>query len=217
MIYRQRLSSFWWKVLTRACFLLGLVLSFYLILLFQQIHRLDESKQSVHVVHNRPVQECLIQECDEHESNIHGNLFSSMQPVWSSCYADLFLQALDNHSREVEVLLDIGANKAYAVSSWLSFFLPKANISPQSLGEFLSKTNMVSYPCGSCDDCKDESMGRTQKIRRKKLQIHAFEPQPGTVQVLNSIKTWMNVKEKNSFDFHIHPLAVSAYVYILKS
>lgn len=146
--------------------------------------------------------------CTEEESTHHGNLFTSLRPEWSSCYADLYLLAFENHPRPVQNLIDVGANKAYAIAAWLVYFLPQLNISPARLGKFLSTVSEITYPCGSCNDCEDEPLKKTVN-QSAKLQIHAFEPQPGTIHVLQRIYQWMNVSESDLMTLKFHGMAVS--------
>ena len=151
---------------------------------------------------------CVIEQCSNEESTGHGELFRSIPSVWSSCYADLYLSAVENHSRLIENLVDVGANKAYAVSSWLAFFLPESGIDPARLGLHLTQMDIVTDPCGSCGDCEDQILEKTKK-KQLKLNIHAIEPQPGTVDVLKGVRTWMNITDRSQFKFEIHGIAVS--------
>ena len=151
---------------------------------------------------------CLIQVCTVNQSRAHGNLFATLKPEWSGCYADIYLLALSNHSTTVQTLIDVGANKAYAVSTWLSFFSPELNVNPARLGKYLESTGKVTYPCGSCNDCADEPLSRL-KQEKLALRIYAFEPQPGTVEVLRGVQKWMNISNSSETKVEIHGMAVS--------
>jgi hypothetical protein len=152
---------------------------------------------------------CIIHECTKEQSKKHGDLFASFPPIWSGCYSDSYLTAFDDANTAVHVLIDVGANKGYAVATWLSFFLPELNITQARLGNYISSTKHFDGSCGSCDDCKDEPIKRINNQQKLKLQIHAFEPQPATVDVLKDIKNWMNIKERNDLIVEIHGMAVS--------
>jgi hypothetical protein len=156
-----------------------------------------------------PLNKCVIYECTIEQSQKHGDLFASFKSDWSSCYSDLYLRALDDHETPVHILIDVGANKAYTVSAWLAFFLPELGIDQAKLGQYLTSINKVTFPCGSCNDCQDEPLKRMPTQQKLKLQIHAFEPQPGTVDVLRGIKKWMNISERSESIFEIHGMAVS--------
>ena len=62
---------------------------------------------------------CHVQQCTQAQSERHGALYAAMASDWSSCYADSYLTALDEHDAPVRTLMDVGANKAYAVAAWL--------------------------------------------------------------------------------------------------
>ena len=156
--------------------------------------------------------QCLINECTNEQSRKHGDLFASFAPAWSGCYADFYLAAFDNHQTPVEVLIDVGANKAYAVATWLAFFLPELQINQVRLGQYIQAAKNLPESCGSCNDCQDEPLKRKNIQQKLKLQIHAFEPQPGTVDILKDIQRWMNVSRKSDLIFEIHNMAVNEYV-----
>lgn len=152
---------------------------------------------------------CSIKQCTIDEGKQHGKLFASFAPDWSSCYNDFYLPAFENHSTPVEVLFDIGANKAYAVATWLAFFQPELDINQARLGEYIQTIRNFNEHCGSCNDCQDKPLNGTNLVRQYQLQIHAFEPQPETVHFLNEIKSWMNISERSSSKLEIHGMAVS--------
>jgi hypothetical protein len=152
--------------------------------------------------------ECTIHECTLEQSQKHGDLFQSFQPDWSSCYADFYLKAFDNHDTSVEVLIDVGTNKAYVVAIWLAFFLPELGVNQAALGQYIKTKKGLPESCGSCNNCRDEVLKRKHIQQKLKLQIHAFEPQPGTVAVLKDIKTWMNISGRSDLIFEIHSMAV---------
>jgi hypothetical protein len=152
---------------------------------------------------------CTIHECTNEQSQKQGDLFASFRPDWSGCYADFYLTAFDNHDTPAEILIDVGANKAYAVATWLAFFLPELGINQARLGEYINRVKHLPEPCGSCNDCQDEMLKRKNIQQKLKLQIYAFEPQPGTVDILNDIKNWMNISERSDLIFEIHGTAVS--------
>ena len=156
--------------------------------------------------------QCIVDQCTNEQRERHGSLFAQFPAVWTGCYADVYLLAFNNHPTPVEVLMDVGANKAYAVATWLSFFAPELEINPSRLGEYIRSRPELSEPCGSCNDCQDEPYNRTNRQEKVKLQVYGFEPQPGTVDVLKGIKDWMNISTNKNVLFEIHGLAVSEYV-----
>ena len=158
---------------------------------------------------------CVVDECTNEQREKHGNLFAEFPPAWSGCYADVYLLAFDNHSTPVEVLMDVGANKAYAVATWLAFFAPQLKINPERLGGYIRSRPELTEPCGSCNDCEDVPYNRTNRQEKLKLQVYGFEPQPGTVDVLKDIKDWMNISANKDLTLEIHGLAVSEYVSFL--
>jgi hypothetical protein len=166
----------------------------------------------ISTIFNDKYGQCLINECTNEQSQKHGDLFASFQSDWSGCYSDFYLAAFDDHQTPVEVLIDVGANKAYAVATWLAFFLPQLEINQNRLGYYIQSTKQLSESCGSCNDCQDEPLKRKNIQQKLKLQIHAFEPQPDTVDILKDIQHWMNVSGKSDSIFEIHGMAVSEYV-----
>jgi hypothetical protein len=155
-----------------------------------------------------PNDKCIVSECTIEQSVKHGDLFASFEAIWSSCYADIYLKAFDDNDSAVRVLIDVGANKGYAVATWLAFFLPKFNINPARLGQYINSTKNF-YACGSCGDCKNEPIKGIHNQQKIKLEIHAFEAQPDTVIVLKDIKNWMNISGRNELMYEIHGMAVS--------
>jgi hypothetical protein len=152
---------------------------------------------------------CILQECTTEQSKKHGDLFASFQDDWSSCYSDFYLTAFDNHDIPVEVLIDVGANKVYTVATWLAFFLPELGINQARLGQYINSIRKLFGSCGSCNDCKDKPLQRNNTSHKIKLQIHAFEPQPGTVDMLKDIQNWMNISRRSDSTFEVHGMAVS--------
>ncbi|CAM2713258.1 unnamed protein product [Rotaria socialis] len=160
-------------------------------------------------IQNSPHNICEINECETEQSQKHGDLFKLFPLDWSSCYNDFYLNAFDNNETSVDTLIDVGANKAYAVATWLSFFSPEIGINQARLGEYIRSLQTLSEPCGSCNDCKDSPLKRDNTEKKLQLQIHAFEPQPGTVDVLKGIKKWMNISTISDVTFEVHGMAVS--------
>ena len=152
---------------------------------------------------------CTVRECTLEEKHQHGALLSSFQPAWSGCHGDFYLMAFDNSYSSKYTLLDVGANKAYAVATWLAFFLPKLNINQAVLYDFLLRNPALTSTCGSCDDCKDAAFKQRNTEQNVTLNIHAFEPQPGTVEVLKSVQSWMNISARHNSTLNIHSTAVS--------
>jgi len=191
------------------CFL-SLIISSFLFAVLNNLTGFDFV--IINVLINSPstkTHQCIINKCTIEQSQKHGDLFASFPPAWSGCYGDFYLTAFDNHDRPVEVLIDVGANKAYAVATWLAFFLPELGINQAGLGEYIKTKKRLPEACGSCNDCQDEGLKRNNTQQKVKLQIHAFEPQPGTVGVLNDIKNWMNISERSDTIFEVHGMAVS--------
>ena len=168
--------------------------------------------EHISIILNDKKNECVIHECTYEESQKHGDLFATFPPEWSGCYADFYMLAFDNHQTPVEVLIDVGANKGYAVATWLGFFLPQLQINQNLLGGFIRSTRQLSESCGSCNDCQDESFPHKNIQKKVKLQIHAIEPQPGTVDILKDVQNWMNVSGKSDSNFQVHSMAVGEYV-----
>lgn len=163
-------------------------------------------------VPNENTQCTVIDECTNEQREKHGNLFAEFPSYWCSCYSDFYLLAFNNHSTPVEVLMDVGANKAYAVSTWLAFFMPELDINPQRLGVYIKSKPELTEPCGSCNDCEDVPYNRTNGKQKGMLQVYGFEPQPGTVDVLKGVRDWMNISTNENLLFEIHGMAVSEYV-----
>ncbi|CAF0900028.1 unnamed protein product [Adineta ricciae] len=120
--------------------------------------------------------------------------------------------AFDNSHSSKYTLLDVGTNKAYAVATWLAFFLPKLNINQAVLYDFLLRNPALTETCGSCNDCKDAAFKRRNTKLNVTLTIHAFEPQPNTVEALRSVQNWMNISARHNSTLNIHGMAVSNYV-----
>ena len=169
-----------------------------------QTHTINDSTTSLSKVNTT----CVVDECTAEQRERHGSLFAQYPPQWSGCYADLYLSAFDNHSTPVDVLMDVGANKAFAVATWLAFFVPELGVNPHRLGMYIQTRPELSDWCGSCNDCRDEPINRTN-IQKVKLKVYAFEPQPGTVNVLLGVKDWMNISAHKDLSFEVHGMAVS--------
>jgi hypothetical protein len=152
---------------------------------------------------------CILRECTPEQKQKHGDLFASFEPVWSGCYGDFYLMAFDNLNASRYTLLDVGSNKAYAVATWFSFFLPELNINQATLYEYLMTTGKLTSTCGSCDDCQDKLFKRKNTKQKVTLDIHAFEPQPDTVTVLKGAQAWMNISAKDKSTFNIYGMAIS--------
>jgi hypothetical protein len=187
------------------------LLIMFLYLVFNYWHKKTSVSDRVDSFKVPPTELCMLPICTSQQIQQHGQLFVSMASDWSSCYADTYLLALEQHSTTNMNLIDVGTNKAYAVAAWLAFFLPELNINPARLGQYWMSTGKVTSSCGSCNDCQDEPL---KKIHQQslKLQIHAFEPQPDTVHLLNEVYQWMNVSGNNDLSLEIHGMAVSEYV-----
>lgn len=156
---------------------------------------------------NSPV--CVLRQCTLEQKEKHGSLFASFDPTWSGCYGDFYLMAFDQIDASHYTLLDVGANKAYAVATWLAFFAPELNINQGALHGYLQSTRKLTYECGSCDDCKDMPFQRKNAHQNVTLNIHAFEPQPDTVLVLKGMQAWMNLSNRTKSTVSIHGMAVS--------
>jgi len=152
---------------------------------------------------------CIPRKCTLEQSESQGAVFASFEPVWSGCYGDFYLMAFDNYDTSVYTLIDVGSNKAYAVATWLSFFVPELGINQNSLHLYLISTKKVTYECGSCDDCEDKPLKRNNTQNNVTVHIHAFEPQPDTVVVLKGVQKWMNISERSKSTLDIYGMAVS--------
>jgi hypothetical protein len=147
--------------------------------------------------------------CTLQENQQHGARFESFGPEWSGCYSDLYLTSFDFDDKDTYTFLDVGANKAYAVATWFAFFLPDLNITQATLYQFLNRTDQVTYACGSCNDCEDLPMKAQYTTPNRTLHIHAFEPQPGTADLLKEVQAWMNVSVRSQSTFNVYGMAVS--------
>ncbi|CAF3852423.1 unnamed protein product [Adineta steineri] len=154
---------------------------------------------------------CILPKCTRQQKERQASLFSLYVPQWSGCYDDFYLLAFDNYDTSTYTLIDVGSNKAYAVATWFAFFLPELNITQANLDTYLQSTKKLKITCGSCDDCEDEPLTRKNTKHQVTLNVHAFEPQPDTVVILNGVKKWMNVSERSKSTFSIHGMAVSNY------
>ena len=167
--------------------------------------------RSAERVKGSPPRRCRIRQCTTTENEKNGQLFASFQPDWSGCYSDLYLTALDSAEQSSYTLIDIGANKAYAVATWLAFFSPQLGINQATLHRYLESKRTITYPCGSCNDCKDAPFNRNNMTTKPTLRIHAFEPQPDTVDLLKGVQGWMNISARSDSTFDVHGMAVSKY------
>lgn len=152
---------------------------------------------------------CFIRQCTNEEKERNGEFFASFQSDWSSCYSDLYLMAFDYDDKDTYTMIDVGANKAYAVAAWLAFFLSELEINRANLHEYLESTGEVGYACGSCADCKAKSFTQTNIRQKLKLHLHAFEPQPSTAYLLKGVRTWMNVSARSKSTFDVYQMAIS--------
>jgi hypothetical protein len=157
----------------------------------------------------KELNKCILRKCTPEQSESQGDVFASFTPDWSGCYGDFYLMAFDNYDTSVYTLIDVGSNKAYAVATWFSFFLPELGINQNSLHRYLISTKKVTYECGSCNDCEDKPLKRNNIQHNVTVHIHAFEPQPDTVVVLKGVQTWMNISERSKSTLDIYGMAVS--------
>ncbi|CAF1488737.1 unnamed protein product [Adineta steineri] len=154
---------------------------------------------------------CILPKCTRQQKERQASLFSLYIPQWSGCYDDYYLLAFDNYDTSTYTLIDVGSNKAYTIATWFAFFLPELNITQANLDTYLQSTKKLKITCGSCDDCEDEPLTRKNTKHQVTLNVHAFEPQPDTVVILDGVKKWMNIRERSKSTFSIHGMAVSNY------
>lgn len=147
--------------------------------------------------------------CTLQESELAGARFESFGPAWSGCYSDMYLTSFDFDGKDSYTLLDVGSNKAYAVATWFDFFLPDLSITQANLFQYLNAKDKVTYACGSCNDCEDLPIKAQYTKANITLHIHAFEPQPGTADLLKEVQTWMNVSARSQSTFDVYGMAVS--------
>ena len=89
--------------------------------------------------------------------------------------------------------VNVGANKGYVVSEIVSIFAPHAHVGPVRLGAALHAygLSLSNYTgCGVCEDCRSDpepSSASLCNTPRAQLSIHAFEPVPETVLLLQSV------------------------------
>ena len=152
---------------------------------------------------------CSMRQCTLDESRKNGEQFASFSSDWSSCYSDIYLLAFDYDDRDTYTLIDVGSNKAYVVAAWLAFFLPELNVNRANLHDYLESTKQVGYACGSCQDCKAQSFKQSNIRPKLRLHMHAFEPQPSTIDLLKNVQTWMNVSTKSQSTFDVYGMAIS--------
>ncbi|CAF1377655.1 unnamed protein product [Adineta ricciae] len=134
----------------------------------------------------------------------------SKDDLWSSCYGNdylsmLYLADLHNPWLQNKLFFDIDANKGYTIASWLSIWMPEKNVDPKSLYKYLSHILKIN-DCGVCSDC-NETILNTVQINNptyKRLTIHAFEPMKSTYEILDQVRTWMNLST-----LYVHQLAIS--------
>ena len=147
--------------------------------------------------------------CTAQESEFAGARFESFGLAWSGCYSDMYLMSFDFDDKDSYTLLDVGSNKGYAVATWFAFFLPDLKITQANLYQYLNAADKVTYACGSCNDCEDPPMKAQYTKSNITLHIHAFEPQPGTADLLKGVQTWMNVSARSQSTFDVYGMAVS--------
>ncbi|CAF4155089.1 unnamed protein product [Adineta steineri] len=154
---------------------------------------------------------CILPKCTRQQKERQASLFSLYVPQWSGCYDDSYLLAFDNYDTSTYTLIDVGSNKAYAVATWFAFFLPELNITQANLDTYLQSTKKLKITCGSCDDCEDEPLTRKNTKYQVTLNVHAFEPQPDMVVLLDGVKKWMNISDRSKSTLNIYGMAVSNY------
>ena len=159
---------------------------------------------------NSPCNQTLaLHTCTSQESKLAGARFESFGLAWSGCYSDMYLMSFDSDDKDSYTLLDVGSNKAYAVATWFAYFLPDLKITQANLYQYLKATDKVTYACGSCNDCEDLPLKAEYTRPNITLHIHAFEPQPGTADLLKEVQTWMNVRARSQSTFDVYGMAVS--------
>ncbi|CAM4766680.1 unnamed protein product [Rotaria magnacalcarata] len=129
--------------------------------------------------------------CTQTEADLQGEKYNQLRKeprFWSACYSDaylikFYLADLNMFDHRKMLFFDVGANKGYTITKWLSLWMPHLGINGIILEEFLRQKLKLK-------DCA--------------IEIHAFEPQPSTYQVLTKLKRWMNTPF-----LHIHKVAVS--------
>lgn len=117
----------------------------------------------------------------------------SNKKLWSAC-PDLHWGSLVTLPSS-PVLMNIGANKGYAVAEWLADFgHPEGGVTPHSLRGFY-RTRFPDLPlihgCGYCKDCH---YGRDRKVTRAEvnpqdypgIKVYAVEPSNGNFQLLEA-------------------------------
>jgi hypothetical protein len=150
-----------------------------------------------------------LRQCTSNESESQGKLFAALTPTWPICYSDIYLTAFNAEKQQTYTMIDVGSNKGYAMATWFAFFSPKLNINQLNLHKYLQSTDKVNYPCGSCNDCQDPSLTRSDTREDLILHVHAFEPQPATTDLLKGVQTWMNVTVRSASTFDVYGAAVS--------
>lgn len=151
--------------------------------------------------------------CTQTEADLQGEKYSELRrqsKFWSACYSDaylakLYLADLDMFGERKMLFFDVGANKGYTIAKWLSLWMPHLGINGIILGKFL-RQKLKLKDCGVCNECVDAGFidFKRQEHVTTAIEIHAFEPQPSTYQVLTKMKRWMNTPF-----LHVHKVALS--------
>ncbi|CAF3538156.1 unnamed protein product [Rotaria socialis] len=151
--------------------------------------------------------------CTQTEADLQGEKYNQLRKesiFWSACYSDAYLAKfyladLNMFAHRKMLFFDVGANKGYTIAKGLSLWMPHLGINGIILGEFL-RQKLKLKDCGICNECIEAGFINFKRDERvhTAIEIHAFEPQPSTYQVLTKMKRWMN----SSF-LHIHKVALS--------
>jgi FkbM family methyltransferase len=123
---------------------------------------------------------------------------------------------------DAPVLVNVGANKGYAIAAFLALWRPDLKVTPASLGEaLLKKYPDMPYYCGVCGDCREVPLPSLlpEELRRKcaaHASIFAIEPVASNVELLDGVlkpliyeKYSGNERDHADISFHVLNAAVT--------
>jgi len=135
---------------------------------------------------------------------------------WSSCPSETIMKAI--HAADPApsdmVMVNIGANKGYAIVDALALWRPDLGITPTSWHAALVEQNPKAKGlCGVCNDCREKggedmdagnmAVGTSSKPA---FTVHAVEPLPTNLPLLRGLQARANVAE--GVTMFVHPGAV---------
>jgi FkbM family methyltransferase len=147
--------------------------------------------------------------CTSEQADRQGTRYTTLieqSRFWSACYSGEFLRIFylvnrQTFRQQTMLFIDVGANKGYTLATWLSIWLPSCRVSPDRLREYL-RENLHLNDCGICNDCEHVPFDTWPSISTMNItvDIHAFEPQPSTYDILNQVRQWTNVSSLYTYN-----------------